>query len=333
MDAINTAAQVWYRYMTSAAVQATLLALVLLGIVWAGRRLSPALRHAVLMIALLKFVIPPTLPLPTGLFSQIKPEVSSKSAPPIRHIAPVVEDALWLSDDLPLVFVPVPAAKPGVATRPLSAPTSSMPSAHRHTLTAKAWLMMIHLLGALLILALAVYQRIRLRKLAGDATPAEDPDLLATHDELCKSMKLLRRPRLLLSNRNHAPMTFGTWKPVIVLSQDLVAVLPLSEIRVILGHELAHQRRWDLWLNWLQVPISAIWWFNPVYWLLARRIRSVREDCCDDLVVASGFASGESYCETLLQAARVASGNIGLRSCPSPISGNLNLCAGGFSES
>ncbi len=97
MDAINTAAQVWYRYMTSAAVQATLLALVLLGIVWAGRRLSPALRHAVLMIALLKFVIPPTLPLPTGLFSQIKPEVSSKSAPPIRHIAPVVEDALWLS--------------------------------------------------------------------------------------------------------------------------------------------------------------------------------------------------------------------------------------------
>lgn len=295
MDAINTAAQVWYRYMTSAAVQATLLALVLLGIVWAGRRLSPALRHAVLMIALLKFVIPPTLPLPTGLFSQIKPHASSQSAPAIRHVAPIVDDALWLSEDVPPVSVPAPA--------------SSMPSAHKHPLTAKAWLMMIHLFGTLLILTLAVYQRIRLRKLAGNATPAEDPDLLAIHDELCKSMKLLRRPRLLLSNRNHAPMTFGTWKPVIVLSQDLVAVLPLSEIRVILGHELAHQRRWDLWLSWLQVPIAAVWWFNPVYWLLARKIRSVREDCCDDLVVASGFATGETYCETLLQSARVASGN------------------------
>lgn len=310
MDAINAAAQIWFHYMLSASVQATLLALVLLGIVWAGRRLSPALHHALLMVALLKFVIPPTLPLPTGLFSQIKPDVSRQSAPAIRQVAPVVENALWLSEDVPFVSVPMPAAKPGIATRPLPAPTASMPSADRHTLTAKAWLMMIHLLGALLILALALYQRIRLRKLAGDATSADDPDLLATHDELCESMRLLRRPRLLLSNRNHAPMTFGTWKPVIVLSQDLVASLPQSEIRVILGHELAHQRRWDLWLNWLQVPISAIWWFNPVYWLLANRIRSVREDCCDDLVVASGFASGESYCETLLQAARVASGKL-----------------------
>jgi beta-lactamase regulating signal transducer with metallopeptidase domain len=309
MDAINAAAQVWYRYMTSATVQATLLALVLLGIVWAGRRLSPALRHALLMIALLKFVIPPTLPLPTGLFSQIKPDVSSQSAPAMHYVAPIVEDALWLSEEVPPVSAPLRAAKPGIAARPLTAPASSMPSTDRHPLTAKAWLMMIHLLGALLILALAVYQRIRLRKLAGTATPAEDPDLLAIHDELCESMRLLRRPRLLISHRNHAPMTFGTWKPVIVLSQDLVAALPRSEIRVILGHELAHQRHWDLWLGWLQVPISAIWWFNPVYWLLARRIRSVREDCCDDLVVASGFASGEAYCRTLLQAARVASGN------------------------
>lgn len=309
MDAINAAAQIWFRYMTSAAVQATLLALLLLGIVWAGKRLSPAMRHALLMIALLKFVIPPTLPLPTGLFSQIRPEVSSQSTPAIRQVAPVVKDALWLSEDVPPVFVPAPAAKPGIVVRPLPAQASSMLSAEKHPLTTKAWLMMLHLFGVLLILALAVYQRFRLRKLAAVATPAEDPELLAIHDELCKSMKLLRRPRLLLSHTNHAPMTFGTWKPVIVLSQDLVAALPLSEIRVILGHELAHQRRWDLWLNWLQVAISAIWWFNPVYWLLAHKIRSVREDCCDDLVVSSELASGEGYCDTLLQAARIARGN------------------------
>ena len=79
---------------------------------------------------------------------------------------------------------------------------------------------------------------------------------------------------------------------------------------MILGHELAHHRRWDLWLGWLQVPISMIWWFNPIYWLLVNRIRSVREDCCDDLVVASGLATSETYCETLLRAARIASGKL-----------------------
>jgi beta-lactamase regulating signal transducer with metallopeptidase domain/protocatechuate 3,4-dioxygenase beta subunit len=308
IDALNAAAQIWYRYMTSAAVQATLLALMLLGIGWAVRRRSPALHHALLMIALLKFVIPPTLPLPTGLFSRIKPATSIQSAPAIHYVAPIVEDALWLSEEAPppRINVPVSAA---IAARSLSAPTSSMPSSERHPLTTKAWGMTVHLLGSLLILALAIHQRIRLRRLALGATIADDPDLLATYEELCAGMRLWRRPRLLLSSTSHAPMTFGAWKPVIVLSQSLVTALPQLEIRVILGHELAHQRRWDLWLGWLQVPISAVWWFNPVYWLLTRRIRSVREDCCDDLVVASGLATGEAYCETLLQAARVASGN------------------------
>ena len=52
-------------------------------------------------------------------------------------------------------------------------------------------------------------------------------------------------------------MTFGAWKPVVLLPQALVETLPPEELRVILGHELAHQRRWDLWLSWLQIPISA----------------------------------------------------------------------------
>ena len=119
-------------------------------------------------------------------------------------------------------------------------------------------------------------------------------------------MKLFRKPRLLISRDNRAPITFGALKPVVMLPQALVAALPLSEIRVILGHELAHHRRRDPWVAWLQVIISAIWWFNPVYWLLSRSIRGVREDCCDDMVLASGIASREVYSRTLLKAAWAA---------------------------
>jgi len=126
-------------------------------------------------------------------------------------------------------------------------------------------------------------------------------------------MRLLRRPRLLISEENHAPVTFGALKPVIILPQAIVAALPPEDVRVILGHELAHHRRRDPWLLWLQVIVSAIWWFNPVYWLLSRTVRSVREDCCDDMVVAAGIASRESYCRTLLQAARVT--------CRKPVAG------------
>ncbi len=155
-------------------------------------------------------------------------------------------------------------------------------------------------------MAVAAVQNIRLGRFASRATKAQAPALLDAYDALCRSMKLVRKPRLLISTDNQAPITYGAWKPVVMLPQALVSTLPLPEIRVILGHELAHNRRRDPWMAWLQVIISAIWWFNPIYWLLSRSIRSVREDCCDDLVLASGIASREVYCRTLLHAAQAA---------------------------
>ena len=312
IQAINSFSEAWFRYMASAGLQASLLALALLGIVLIGRRWSPALRHALLMIALLKFAIPPSLSLPTGLFYHVKPIAESQTTFPADLVVPVVQEVFWPTEKL--WEAPPPSSAGGTAAR-MRAPAAPLPEAilqknPKQPVTVSGILVLLHLLGALVIIALVVVQKFRLRRLAFEATPATDPELLQTHEDLCTAMKLVRHPRLLLSSRNHAPMTFGTWKPAVVLPADLLAALPHSEIRVILGHELAHHRRWDLWLGWLQLPISAVWWFNPVYWLLARRIRSVREDCCDDLVVSSGLATGEAYCETLLQAARIASGKL-----------------------
>ncbi len=312
INAVNGVSEVWFRTMASASLQASLLALVLLVVVWIGRRWSPALRHALLMIALLKFAIPPTLSLPTGLFYHVKPMAASQTTFPADVVAPIFQEALWPTEKLPAAPLPAAAAKSQGGVRAPAGPMPSAPAAAapKQSLTVPGWLMLLHLLGAFVILGLVVLQKLRLRQLSLGATPATDPELLQAHEDLRAAMRLGRQPRLLLSNRDHAPMTFGTWKPVVVLPADLVEALPRSELRVILGHELAHHRRRDLWLGWLLFPISMIWWFHPIYWLLARGIRSVREDCCDDLVVSSGLATGESYCRTLLQAARVASGKL-----------------------
>ena len=287
---INRIAEAWFPYMASATLQATILALVVLGILWIGRRWSPALRYAFMMLALCKFVIPPMLSLPTGLLNRIQPQQWAESAPPLRYVVPVAQS----------VLSPVGNVQP----RDMQAISQASPP--KPSLTANGRLLLLHLSGALLILAVAAAQKIRLGQLASRATTAQAPALAETYDSLCRSMKLIRKPRLLISSDNQAPITFGAWKPVVMLPQALVSALPLPEIRVILGHELAHNRRRDPWMGWLQVIISAIWWFNPVYWLLSRSIRGVREDCCDDMVLASGLASREVYCRTLLKAARAA---------------------------
>jgi ankyrin repeat protein/beta-lactamase regulating signal transducer with metallopeptidase domain len=287
---INGIAEPWFRYMASATLQATLLALFVLGLLQVGRRWRPALRYALMMLALCKFVIPPMLSLPTGLFSRIPSHQLAESAPPLRYAAPVVREN----------FGPVAIAE----HEPKRAfPESSLPAP---ILTTNGKLLLLHLTGALLVLTLAVLQKIRIRRLVSRSIEVSDPALAEAYNNLCQKMKLYRKPRLLLSKDNHVPIAFGVWKPGVMLPEALVAALPLSEIVVVLGHELAHHRRRDLWMSCLQVIISAIWWFNPIYWLLSRSIRGVREDCCDDMVLASGLVSREDYCRTLLKAVRTA---------------------------
>ena len=65
--------------------------------------------------------------------------------------------------------------------------------------------------------------------------------------------------------------------------------LPPDDLAAILRHELAHIRRYDLWMNLLQRVIESLLFFHPVVWLISRRLNAEREECCDDLVVSSGY--------------------------------------------
>jgi hypothetical protein len=219
ISAVNSIAGGWFRYMASASLQASLLTLVLLGMVLIGRRWSPALRHALLMIALLKFLIPPTVSLPTGLAYHVKPIAASRTAFPAAVVVPIVQQVLWPADPSPteLPIARAASSSLGMRTRASAMSALHLATTTRQSLTVDAWLMLLHLVGALLILALVIEQKFRLRRVAMDATPAADPELLQTHADLCAAMNLVRPPRLLLSLRKHAPMTFGAWSPVVVL--------------------------------------------------------------------------------------------------------------------
>src|SRR4029077_8879662 len=81
-----------------------------------------------------------------------------------------------------------------------------------------------------------------------------------------------------------------------------------AELRRILAHELTHFRRGDLWVNTVQLGLLAVWYFHPLFWLLHRTIQKVREDCCDDVLLARDLTSGDAYCDALLHTARELAG-------------------------
>ena len=64
-------------------------------------------------------------------------------------------------------------------------------------------------------------------------------------------------------------------------------------------HELAHVRRRDLVGHTLGRLACAVYWFHPLVWTAAKRLRSESERACDDLALTCG-ARASDYAEHLL---------------------------------
>jgi GWxTD domain-containing protein len=98
----------------------------------------------------------------------------------------------------------------------------------------------------------------------------------------------LSRPVLLLESCiADAPLVFGHFRPVILMPIGLLAGLPAGQIEVILLHELAHIRRYDYLSNLLQRSVEGLFFYHPAAWWISWVIRAERENCCDDVVVAT----------------------------------------------
>ncbi len=109
------------------------------------------------------------------------------------------------------------------------------------------------------------------------------------------------------------PRVIGLLRPTILLPAAALAGIPAHELEMILAHELAHVRRYDLWVHFLQRLAEAVLFFNPGLWYLSRRISSLREFCCDELACRATRASdGRSrlrYAEALLHVAELQLGS------------------------
>src|SRR5262249_51954145 len=73
------------------------------------------------------------------------------------------------------------------------------------------------------------------------------------------------------------------------------------ERRTLLAHELAHLRRRDHWVRWLELVCLGLYWWYPVLWWVRRQLRAAEEECCDAWVVQHLPGANRAYAHALLE--------------------------------
>ena len=267
------------------------------------RRASASAKHTVWAVALLSALILP-------IASTVLPEVAVPVLP---------EESFESTNRLPPMLSPQPSS-PRPATRtvapalPIQAPrvprdvaagNESILSTFRDQTLPLLWA-----LGASIVLLRLLLGSLTIRRLRRRSTLVEGSDWADIVDDLKATFSLKRSVTLRISKQTIPPMTWGVFRPVVLLP-DTAREWTLSRRRLVLAHELAHVKRNDGILQILLQAVCSLYWFNPIVWYAARRLRIERECACDDQVLKLG-ADADDYADHLLQVARTLNPGSGL---------------------
>ncbi len=165
------------------------------------------------------------------------------------------------------------------------------------------WLVAVLLLACKLLIE--VYNVNKLPFQESMQPPAE---LLSRFNALTKQLSIKRLPTLLISMQIKVPMAIGWLKPVVLLPAGMVTGLNSAQLEMLILHELAHIRRHDYLVNFLQTVIEILFFFHPgVHWI-GKQIRNEREYCSDDIAVQH-CGDAIAYAHTLTDTASLCAKN------------------------
>ena len=228
---------------------------------WAGRRSHPAVRYRAAQAVLLA--------LPLGLVVAASVEVPPLLPPLAPDLAPDLASppAGALSQTTP----PVGAVAPPVAAVALG--------------VALVLWMGSAVVGLLRLAGGAV----ALRRLRGALSGTEVPGMERAAGRAVEQAGLRRPVRVIVADADVVPMTFGVWRPLVVVPASL------AEPGLALAHEFVHVRQRDALGQWAEAVVGAVFGAHPGVRRLLRRCDLLREMACDAAVLADATVNRHAY--------------------------------------
>ncbi len=294
--------------LLSNALAATALAVVPLALGRLGR--WPALVHSLWLVVLLKLVTPPLLrvPVPADLLDR----GSARSAEVARD-----EAVPWAPATLPAFAPDVVRQAPAevdeervlAGSAPAGAQAGEPRSARKLRVPAMAladlpgWKIIglaLVVVGGLIFWTLAALRMMRLQRLLRDVQPAS-AGLQSMVSGVASAMRLQRAPTTWMVPGRIPPMlwTLGG-RARLLLPGEFWPELDDSQQRALIAHELAHLKRKDHWIRWLDLAVTGLYWWHPVLWMARRGLREAEEQCCDAWAVHIMPRGSTAYASALM---------------------------------
>jgi len=259
---------------------------------------NPALAHGLWLLVFIKLITPPLMrvpipwpqPAPLTAHENAEPRLATEPRFALADI-PVVEpnnDAVANMDALP----PMPEiASEGEIPREVAAPQQpDFDDAALGNAGNSAAIPWLHVAGAFWLTGagLSFYltaRRIRRFQVFLKCALPADSDIWERADRLASKLGV-RCPTVWLVPGIVSPMlwSFGTARRLL-LPRDLLGRLSAAQQSTLLAHELAHLRRGDHWVRYLEWIVLCFYWWCPLVWWARRELHAAEEECCDAWVV------------------------------------------------
>jgi Zn-dependent protease with chaperone function len=80
-------------------------------------------------------------------------------------------------------------------------------------------------------------------------------------------------------------LTYGLWRPTVLLSAWMIQHLDGRELEAVLAHEIGHVARRDYLMGWLATVLRDAFCYLPTSWAAYRQLQQEKELACDELAV------------------------------------------------
>ncbi len=286
LELLGGVTSAWFPLLMDVALKSAVVLLVAFAVTPALRKTSASVRHHVWTLAFVAVLVLPvlaaTLPswqVPVAEWTASRSVITTEALPtaaavPADEILPLGDQA---SEAAGVTAVRTSDVADGVRT-----PLGSIWEFVLFAWIAGAFL----LLGRLMIGVVSAWWTSRV------AVPIEDPGWLEIVAELKTRLGIGGEIQVLRSPWVSTPMAWGILRPALLLPNEALS-WPVDRRRAVVLHELAHVKRRDCLVHIVVHATRALHWMNPLDWIGARRIRTVREHVCDDMVLRAVALSAD----------------------------------------